>query len=255
MVTAARTRNGRGRNGAKELSEALKDGAQEPIALTIPPPNFRVAEFQIIGTTPYVQHKFSEKARKQIHDTQAAGSTSRSRKVRQAKNFEEEFQQAQHVAEDGWNGIPASGFRQAMISACRLVGFQMTRAKQAIFIEAEGLDRDEGTALVQIIAADPKDPHQVEHYVRNETGVVDLRNRPMWKPGWTAKIRVRFDADLFTLQDVANLLARAGQQVGIGDGRPDSPRSAGMDWGQWRLAMQPETTELVDEGLKGGLEE
>jgi hypothetical protein len=53
----------------------------------------------------------------------------------------------------------------------------------------------------------------------------------MWEPGWEATVRIRFDADLFTITDVANLLRRAGLQVGVGEGRPDSKKSAGMGWG------------------------
>ena len=52
---------------------------------------------------------------------------------------------------------------------------------------------------------------------------------------WKAKIRIRFDADQFSTQDITNLLARAGEQVGIGEGRPDSKNSAGMGWGCFRI--------------------
>jgi ribosomal protein S17 len=48
---------------------------------------------------------------------------------------------------------------------------------------------------------------------------------------WSAKVKIRWDADQFTVEDVSNLLARVGQQVGIGEGRPDSKNSAGMGWG------------------------
>ena len=48
-------------------------------------------------------------------------------------------------------------------------------------------------------------------------------------------MRVRFDADQFTLTDVANLLMRVGMQVGIGEGRPFSKNSNGMGWGLFDL--------------------
>jgi len=34
---------------------------------------------------------------------------------------------------------------------------------------------------------------------------------------------------------LTNLLARAGLQVGIGEGRPDSKNSAGMGWGLFQI--------------------
>jgi hypothetical protein len=36
---------------------------------------------------------------------------------------------------------------------------------------------------------------------------------------------------MFTPEHVAALLQRAGMQVGIGEGRPDSKRSVGQGWG------------------------
>jgi len=70
--------------------------------------------------------------------------------------------------------------------------------------------------------------------VRNATGVADIRVRPMWRE-WGAHVRVKYDADQFTLTDVTNLMARVGMQVGIGEGRPDSKSSAGLGWGTFEL--------------------
>ena len=71
--------------------------------------------------------------------------------------------------------------------------------------------------------------------VRNATGVADIRVRPMWRE-WAADVKVSYDADQFTLQDVTNLMQRVGMQVGIGEGRPDSRDSAGLGWGTFVLA-------------------
>ena len=55
-------------------------------------------------------------------------------------------------------------------------------------------------------------------------------------------VRIRFDADQFTLTDVANLFARVGLCGGIGEGRPDSKTSAGIGYGLF---------EIVGGGLDG----
>ena len=52
---------------------------------------------------------------------------------------------------------------------------------------------------------------------------------------WKARVRIRWDSDQFTLTDVTNLLMRVGMQVGLCEGRPDSPNSAGMDWGLFQI--------------------
>ncbi|MBE3134790.1 MAG: hypothetical protein IMZ55_15075, partial [Acidobacteria bacterium] len=179
-----------------------------------------------------VQNKFSNKARDTMKAKQEAGQQAKKGKAREAKDFELCYQGAMHKSREGWCGIPAGAFRNAMISACRMVGYQMTRAKLSVFAEADGFDVDDGTPLVKITKGAP---HYHEMAVRNESGVCDIRARPMWD-SWECKLRVRFDADQFSLSDVSNLLMRAGMQVGVGEGRPDSKSSAGMGWGVFTIS-------------------
>ena len=210
---------------AREKSVAEKD-------LVIQPPKMVTGVFTIIGDAPLVMNAFSQKARNQIRATQEAGSTRKKGQKREGKNFQECYEGSMHKTPDGWVGIPASAFRNAMISACRMAGFKMTHAKLSIKVIADGFDVTDGTPLVRITKGEPS---YVEHYVRNETGVVDLRARAKWNPGWETDVKVQFDGDQFTLDDVTNLLMRAGMQVGLLEGRPDSKKSAGMGWGTFVL--------------------
>lgn len=200
--------------------------------LTIPKPNFQTAAFPIVGTAPLVGNKFSARARADMKATQEAGSVAKKGKKREPKDFQACYKEAIHMSREGWEGIPAPAFRNAMISACKVCGFQMTRAKLSVFVLADGHDRDDGTPLVRITKGKAE---YAEHFVRNATGVADIRPRPMWREGWEATVRVHFDGDQFTLDDVANLLARAGIQVGVGAGRPDSSASNGMGWGLFAI--------------------
>lgn len=196
--------------------------------LAVPAPRFRTLAIHIEGTAPYMQARFSHKAIQAMREKMESGSTARSKKTREARDFDDDFKQAQHFSEEGWNGIPAAAFRNACIDACRMVGFRMTHAKMSIFIEADGYDYIDGQPLVEIASDTP--PQKTEMTVRNATGVVDIRVRPMWRK-WAAVLRVRFDMDQFTEEDVVNLLARAGQQVGVGEGRPFSKSSNGLGYG------------------------
>lgn len=197
-------------------------------------PRLRVAEFKIVGTSPYVQLRFSEKAMRLMMDKMEAGSQAKNKKVRTARDFDDDMKQAQHVSTDGWVGIPASSIRAAMISACRLVGFKMTLAKLSLFVLEDGYDKVDGIPLIKLDAGKPEKNTMA---VRNATGVADIRCRPMWKK-WGATVRLRFDEDQFSLQDVSNLLMRVGMQVGLGEGRPDSRESAGLGWGTFKIASE-----------------
>ena len=198
---------------------------------TITAPNLQTAIFSVVGESPYVQHKYSQKARRQIMATQQAGSQSQSRKKREPRDFDAEYKAAMHISEDGWTGIPAPSFRNAMISACRLVNFKMVYAKLSVFVVADGFDGDDGTPLVKIIG----EPEKHEASVRLESGVCSVITRPMWRR-WSCELKVTWDLDQFSLNDVSNLLQRAGQQVGIGEGRNGSPNSNGIGWGSFRVA-------------------
>lgn len=208
------------------MSESVK-------VVQIKPPKIEIATIRIIGTAPLVQARFAQKA--EMMAVQQEGSTARSKKKRAPKDFDALCDASVHYSTDGWVGIPAGAFRAACISACKLVGFKMTLAKLSVFVEADGYDSD-GMPLVRLDA----DKYQrTDLHVRNSTGVVDIRSRPMWMK-WGATVRTRYDADQFSLEDVYNLLHRAGAQVGIGEGRPDSKASAGMGWGTFRLATDDE---------------
>jgi hypothetical protein len=199
-------------------------------------PNIQTVLFHITGTAPMVWCKFSEKAMRQIHETQEGGTAAKnSKKKREPKNFQEDYQQARHLSKEGWDGIPAGAFRAAMISACRMSGFAMTRAKLAVFVKADGYEETDGIPLVKITAGKP---HYFESYVRLDMGSCDLRARPMWDPGWQAVVTVEYDADQMTLNDVTNLMMRVGRQVGIGEGRPDSKKSCGQGWGLFDLQAE-----------------
>lgn len=198
---------------------------------TISRPNIRTVAIAIRGTAPYVQNKFSAKAMAKIHETQSAGSVAKKGAKREPKDFQAAYKGAMHRAVEGWCGIPAPAFRNGMISACKICGFHMTKGKLAVFVEADGIDAEDGTPLVRITKGEPE---YHESAVRNESGVVDLRARPMWRE-WEATVRVKYDADMFSASDIANLMIRVGMQVGVGEGRPDSKSSNGMGWGTFSL--------------------
>ena len=111
----------------------------------------------------------------------------------------------------------------------------MTRAKLSLFVLADGFDEVDRTPL---FAFTKGEPHYFEAAVRNADLSVDLRARPMWDAGWQALLRVRFDAGQFTIDDVAALVMRVGEQVGLGEGRPDSKKSAGCGWGTFTIISE-----------------
>lgn len=202
--------------------------------VAITPPNIQQVKFRIVGTAPLVQNKFSQRVLEGMAADQAAGPSAKKKAKREAKDFDRSVKEATHIAEAGWEGIPASAFRAGLISTCRLLGFPMTLAKLSVFVVADGYERDR-FGVQPLVKITKGRPQRTDFAVRNATGVADIRPRPMWSEGWEAVVTIRYDADQFTLEDVTNLLARMGEQVGIGAGRPDSKDSAGMGWGTFAI--------------------
>lgn len=196
--------------------------------IVISAPKFGITEFLIEGTAPLVVERFSKKA--ELMAKMAEGKSAGSKKIRDARDYEKEAEEARYRAPEGWEGMNAAAFRGAMISACRLVGFKMTLAKLSTFIEADGFDKNDGVPLVRVYG----DSHTYTAHTRNATGVVDVRSRPMYRK-WAAKLRIRYDTDQFKAADVLNLVSRSGMQVGIGAGRPDSKASAGCGFGLFQV--------------------
>lgn len=205
----------------------------ETTSLVITAPNFAAAVFRMVGTAPYVQNRFSSENREKMEKQQKEGSgTKRTRKAKPPKDFQKVYEGSLHVSKEGWYGIPASGIRAAMIEACRLTEFDMVRAKMCIRIIADGLDRENMEPLVRIKG----EPRMFIDRVKIGINSTDLAARGMFEE-WSANVGIEWDNDVFSAQDVLNLLTRAGWQVGIGAGRPLSKMSAGTGKGTWKVEV------------------
>jgi hypothetical protein len=201
--------------------------------IEIKAPNFQRMEIPLIGTAPYVTNNMSPQSMEAMKKGMEGKKLDKKAKSeRPAKDFKADYEGSIHRDRDaGWIGIPAAAFRAALIRACGGVGIEMTRGKQAFFIEADGADRD-GKPLVKITKGEPA---YFEALVKNSNGGSDLRARARFDTGWEALLRISYDADVYTETAVANLTLRAGVTVGVGAGRPFSSASAGCGWGTFTI--------------------
>jgi hypothetical protein len=77
------------------------------------------------------------------------------------------------------------------------------------------------------------------HIERVKVGIAstDLASRAVFEK-WESTFDIEWDDDVFKAQDIVNLLARAGWQVGIGAGRPLSKMSGGTGKGTFKVDMK-----------------
>ncbi|MDR1515949.1 MAG: hypothetical protein LBS45_09650 [Synergistaceae bacterium] len=219
------------RTKAQSTTAAASTGRVEILA-----PAFKTIQFLIEGNAPYVQLRFSQKQKNILHEKHASDSRDEGakKKKRESKDFDALFEEAMYLSKDGKRGLNAMSFKRAMVSACRLTALPMKKAKLCFDIEFDGFDEFEDIPMVYFTKGEPQ---YAEHRCLNANQMPDLRVRAMWPAGWQVKLRVRYDSDALSSQSVANLLMRAGVQVGIGEGRPDTNRSdgSGMGWGTFQI--------------------
>lgn len=202
--------------------------------ITIPRPQLQVLEVKIIGRAPLVTHAWDQKAKEMMLNKQQK----KARAPREEKDPVACFKAAMYRFPDGGHGVPATGFKAAMVDACRLCdGITMTLAKLLFWIESDGRSVAEGKDLVRILrpASVPKGvewPRMREDTPRNDNGNPDLRYRPEYNP-WEAVVRVGFNAGKISGEQVYNLLMLAGIHCGICEMRPSSPESKTGSYGLW----------------------
>jgi len=130
-----------------------------------------------------------------------------------------------YVSREGWDGIPWSAFLYALVGAASLAGLSKVAAYNRLVVNADGIDAFYEKPLVRITKGTPSG--------------FEMMGRVLaaWEAGWEATVRMRYDPERFTLEDVFNLLARAGMQVGIGEGRPGRP-DGGCGYGTFEVLTQ-----------------
>lgn len=179
----------------------------------------------LIGTSPLIVHKFSEKAKRQMLDNMQGRKT-----PKEAKNPEAEYEAAFYRLKDGGYGFPVIAFKAATIGGARFYqGVTMTALRQFMFFRGE--IGDDGRGMTRIVGT----PHMREDTVTVGRGGHDLRYRPEL-PEWTASIDVTYVTSMLTRSSVLSLIDAGGMGVGVGEWRPEK----GGDFGTYRIDDQRE---------------
>lgn len=189
--------------------------------IIITAPDIRKVTFTIVGTSPLISHKWSEKAKRQILDKQMKKAT----QAKEAKNPEQDFEDSIYRFKDGGCGFPAIGIKAAMVRAGKSLGFAMTDLRAAFHINGErGVG---GEDLIRIHG----EPTPREDMVRVGMGTADIRYRAEFVD-WSANITVKFNARNISEEQLAGLLMQAGFGTGLGEWRVEKDGS----FGTWELA-------------------
>lgn len=191
------------------------------MALQIKPIVPKTLSFWIKGTSPLIQHAWSEKGLRQLRMTAAE----RKKQPKVKREPEEEARNALYVTEDGQPGISMLAFKASLISAAHKdLGIEKTLVRKALFLPSHAYS--EG-----LIAPLDADDYTIrEDIVRVGAGQTDLRYRPEFAR-WRVNVVVEVDYDLLNEKDIVSLVNRAGFSVGVGEWRPEK----GGEYGRFEI--------------------
>ncbi len=179
-------------------------------------PDFKTIRVTIEGITPMIQHKFSEKAKREMLEKQQKKAA----KKKQIRNPEKEFEAAKYLNSKGKISFPALALKQALVAAARNVdGLPMTLLRGAVFFKG---DEDDGLIVVK-----HKKCIMREDIVKLNGRTADLRYRPELKK-WSMDLVIEYYADVLSADQVLSLLQIAGRTCGLGEWRPERNGDYGM---------------------------
>ncbi len=213
------------------------------ISIELPPLNIETIKVTLVGDTPLIVHAWSEKAKKEMLDKQ----TKAAKGGKEAKDPQRDFEQSLYKIEGGGYGFPSVAFKAAAVTACTSVsGVTKVAARQAFHVVGEqALVRGAFNGvlmrqdLVRILGSEPR---MREDMVRVGMGTADLRYRGEFWP-WHVRVTVRFNRNVLSAAQIANLLNTAGFGVGCGEWRAERDGSSGM----FHVGSEDEVERLISE--------
>lgn len=189
--------------------------------IMLQPLEITTAEIPIVGETPLIMHRWSDAAKA----TMLAAQTGKTRQKKPPKDPSADMEAATYRLDNGDFGMPAAAFKAAIVSGARMFdGVTLVGLRTQVRVLGEGVDQ-----LVRIEG----ERQMFEATVRNQTGVADLRYRPIF-PDWSATLTICFPARMLSLETLVHLV-NAGGLSGVGDWRPSSPKSLTGMYGTFRV--------------------
>lgn len=191
--------------------------------VTIPALDIRTATVKIVGDSPLIMHKWSEKAKKEILDKQMKKAKS---KGHDAKDPFADFISSMYWLDGEPENKTPEGFAAALEDGARF-GFPSTAVKAAAVAAAyrAGITKNmvSMNGAFHILGEFVEihgEPVMREDMVKVGMGVADIRYRGEF-PEWWSSFTVRYNAAAISLEQLINMINIGGFACGIGEWRAE----------------------------------
>lgn len=198
--------SGKSGNGKPKVTSRKTVAPSSPLKIEIPEINLSIIEIEIEGLSGLIMNKWSEKAKQEMRDKQFGKAIQK----KQPKDPKANYEDSMYVIGDKPKkyGFPSIAFKNAAVSACSQVsGITKVFARGAFHVIGE---------YVEIKGK----PRMREDMVRLQGTTADIRYRAEF-PEWKATVKVSYNADVITPEQIVNLFNLAGFSYGIGEWRPE----------------------------------
>lgn len=205
------------------------------VEVRIPEIKLQTAQIRIVGTSPLVVHKFSEKAKRMMLEKQMKTAKTSGREAKSPvadfmgalywltpepeEKTEEAFISA--ISAGARFGFPTVGIKASIVSAAYRAELVKNKVSlNGMFHISGELSEIKGVS-----------PIMREDMVRLQTGVSDIRYRPEFPAGWHMDLDFTFNAAAMSIDQLVSFVTLGGFAVGIGENRIEK----GGLWGAYKV--------------------
>lgn len=196
----------------------------------IPAINIQTATIKVVGDSPLIVHKWSEKAKKEILDKQMKKAKTKGHDAKDpVRDFIDSLYWLEGEPEDKTEegfvnaiqngarfGFPAVAFKATAVAAGFRSGITPNKVSMNAAFHIDG-------EFVEIHGI----PEMREDMVRIGIGTADIRYRGEFKE-WYAVFSVKYNASVISLEQLANLFNLGGFACGLGEWRAEKGGAFGM---------------------------
>jgi hypothetical protein len=195
---------------AKKKEVAVQPSAPNG-AITIPPLTIQRLQLGVVGDSPLIMHRWSEKAKAIM----LGRMMKKAKAAKAARDPEADFYESMYILQDNKQrdltkmvfGFPSVGFKSALVDAASFVdGITKVAVRGALHLVGEYV-------IINGL------PTMREDTVRVGMGAADLRYRGEFRD-WSATLDVALNPSVLSAEQIAHLANLAGFAVGVGEWRP-----------------------------------
>lgn len=183
------------------------------LTIKLPAPEFTTFRLKLVGTSPLILDRFTERAKEKIARSQDGTAKQKD----PPRDPEAEYLEACYRTTNGQYGVPKLAFRKAIQSGAT----RGTDVKGTVTLAAFQIDTPD-----EILPLETVDPRmRTDHALKGH-----LRYRPEFWP-WAVVLPIKLDHEIVSLEQFAHIVYKAGLGVGIGNWRAEKKG----DFGLWTI--------------------